>query len=434
MPDTRQQLLENAAAGLGGSSLRKRVEATRGAPEPTGPQAKLFKNPFSTGDLRFPQNIASASFENLHRVTFYINVQEKTSYNVKEELDPNAVSAANENRFADAQLGIGQLSGGTQALNSTIAESVSAGALGAQGATYFANLGQKIGAAAGAVSGSAAGGVGAIPGALAGAATGKLGGAITGTVLGAGFGTAIVKSIDLSRKTKRIKSTISLYMPDTVQTTMSHQYQGVSMTGALGTVGALGQGAAAVGTSISEFMKQGMGKAYSPDLRGAGTAPIAELAGTLAEGSGVFGQGIKDAILFSAGLAQNPQVEILYQQTEHRNFTFAFKMIPRSKDEAKIIRDIVKQFKFYAAPEILAGSTGRFFVPPAEFDIKFFFNDRENLNINKISTCVLTRIDVNYASAGQWTTFDDGMPVETMLQLEFQELEIMHKKRIEDGY
>ena len=109
-------------------------------------------------------------------------------------------------------------------------------------------------------------------------------------------------------------------------------------------------------------------------------------------------------------------------------------MIPRSPEEAQVIRDIIKQFKFYAAPELLPGSTGRFFIPPAEFDIKFFYNGRENLNINKISTCVLTRIDVNYASAGQWTTFDDGMPVETMLQLEFQELEIMHKKRIEDGY
>ena len=411
MPDTRQQLMTEAAAGLGGSALRNR-EVGRGDPEPTGALKKLFDNPFKTGDYRFPDNLGSNDFERLHYVKFFINVQEKSKYNVQEDIDPNAVSQANANRFADTQLGIGQISGATQAINSTAGEVVGAGAV----AAGFAGYGAKVGEAFGGVAGALAGGV--------------VGGAI-----GGGVGTAIVKSIDLSRKTKRLKSTISMYMPDTVQSTMSHQFQGISMTNALGLVGAIGQGASAVGTSVSEYFKGLVGdKNASPDLRGSGMGSLAELAGTAAQSSGGFGEGIKEAILFSAGLAQNPQVEILYQQTEHRNFTFTFKMIPRTAKEAQTIRDIVKQFKFYAAPELLPGAQGRFFIPPAEFDIKFFYNNAENLNINKISTCVLTRVDVNYASAGQWTTFDDGMPVETMLQLEFQELEIMHKQRIMDGY
>ena len=82
----------------------------------------------------------------------------------------------------------------------------------------------------------------------------------------------------------------------------------------------------------------------------------------------------------------------------------------------------------------MTGSSGRFFIPPAEFDIKFFFNGSENENINKISTCVLTTIDVNYSAGGSWTTFQDGMPVEIGMILKFKELELMHKGRIQDGY
>ena len=108
--------------------------------------------------------------------------------------------------------------------------------------------------------------------------------------------------------------------------------------------------------------------------------------------------------------------------------------IRNSEAEAAAIRKIIKEFKFHSAPELLKGSSGRFFVPPAEFDIKFFYNGKENLNIHKISSCVLVGIDINYAAAGQWTTFSDGMPVDISMQLRFKEVEIIHKALVMDGY
>lgn len=386
--------------GLPEKQRKQAMSVLQRDPQPAGPLKKLYDNPYKTGDLRFPIDLSTNNYERLHYVTFYVNVQEKSKYSVKEETT-GAQSAANANRFADTLLGIGQVSGTTEAVG-LVGQAIAAGAMGAGGAKVGFDIAQEKGA-------------------------------IAGGILGGAIGTAIVKSIDLSRKTKRIKSTISLYMPDTVVTTSSHGYNGVSMTGALGMVGALGQGASAVGTSISEYFKKG-GEGANPNLAGAGTGSMAELGGAIAEKSGAFGEGIKEAVLFSAGLAQNPQIEILYQQTEHRTFTFTFKMIPRNAAEAQAIRDIIKEFRFHSAPELLPGAQGRFFIPPAEFDIKFFYNGKENQNINRISTCVLTRVDVNYASAGQWTTFDDGMPVETTMQLEFQELELMHKQRIAEGY
>lgn len=382
---------------------------------PKGPQSALEQNRYTTKDLRYPLDLGTNNQERLHYITFYVNVQEKSKYNVTErtEIGPTV----NTNRAADAAAGIGQISS-----TSSI--------VGGSGLGQFASE-----AVAGAAFGAAIGGaVGEIAGAIGGPVAGVAGAAVGGAVGGA-IGSTIVSSIDLSRKTKRITSTISLYMPDTVSTQLVHQYGQVSMTDALGMVGAIGQGAGAVGTSIGEYFKSSFGAGgQRPDLKGAGAGSMSELIGTVAEKSGVFGSGIKEAILFSAGLAQNPQIEVLYQQTSNREFQFDFKMIPRNKAEAETIRNIVKQFKFHAAPELLPGSQGRFFIPPAEFDIKFFYNGRENQNIHKISSCVLEGIDINYASGGQWTTFEDGMPVEVSMQLRFRELEIMHKKRIEEGY
>lgn len=370
---------------------------------PRGPLASLESNKFSSKDLRYPSNLGSANYnENLHYITFYINVQERSNYTVKEEYTGGGPTI-NSNRSADAAAGIGQIA--TEGIGTV-------GAMVAGGAMGFA-AGGALGEIAGAIGGPEAG----------------IAGAVVGGAIGGALGT-YVASIDLSRKTKRIKSTISLYMPEMQAQTMIHEYgEPVSMTEAMGLAGALGQGAGAIGTSI--------GSAFTGDfakMKSSAAGSLNELAGTLAEKSGVFGEGIKQAVLFSAGLALNPQVEILYQQTSHREFQFEFKFIPRNRDEAEQVRKIIKDFKFHAAPELLNGSSGRFFIPPAEFDIKFFFNGRENENINKISSCVLTRIDVAYSPAGQWTTFNDGMPVEIGMILAFKELELMHKGRIQDGY
>ena len=331
--------------------------------EAKGPLAILAKNAFGSTDLRYPINLGTNNFEGLHYVTFYVNVQEKSNYNLQERT--NIGPTANQNRANDAAAGVGQIASGNQIISDS-----TTGQLFAEGTAGFA-FGAAIGGA-----------VGSIAGELGGPAAGIAGAAIGGA-LGGAIGSTIVSSIDLSRKTKRLKSTISMYMPDTINQQIIHEYGEISMTEALGMVGAIGQGASAIGSSIEGYISSTFGSGAKADLKGAGAGSMSELAGTLAEKSGVFGGGIKEALLFSAGLAQNPQVEILYQKTGHREFMFDFKMSARSEAEAAAIRKIIKEFKFHSAPELLKGSSGRFFIPPAEFDIKFFYNGKEKTNIHK---------------------------------------------------
>ena len=75
--------------------------------------------------------------------------------------------------------------------------------------------------------------------------------------------------------------------------------------------------------------------------------------------------------------------------------------------------------------------------PPSEFDISFQYNGNENVNIPKISTCVLTQIDTDYAPGG-FAAYEvpgemdprlgrTGMPVAIRLTLGFTETEYLVK-------
>jgi hypothetical protein len=255
------------------------------------------------------------------------------------------------------------------------------------------------------------------------------GGAVKGFVGGA-FAGAIIGQIDLTRKTRRAAGTISLYMPDTVNQTVVNDYDQVSLTQALGNAGLVMQ---AGGSLLKGMADAAMSENVSLGQT-LGSAAGAEVGGALAEKTGAFGQGITDVLLFSAGYAQNPQVELLFKSIQNREFLFDFKFVPRNKSEATTIIKIIQAFRFFAAPEIPKTGNGRYFVPPSEFDIVFMVGSGRNANLPQISTCVLQGIDINYGSAGQWTAFKDGMPVEISMQLRFKEVEIMHKELITQGY
>ena len=61
------------------------------------------------------------------------------------------------------------------------------------------------------------------------------------------------------------------------------------------------------------------------------------------------------------------------------------------------------------------------------------YKGKRNENIFQINTCVLTKLSVDYAPAG-WSTYTDGMPVQTTLSMQFKEMEILTKEKVNQGY
>jgi len=180
-----------------------------------------------------------------------------------------------------------------------------------------------------------------------------------------------------------------------------------------------------VGTSdtLKAFAKSFAGKLTGASALGTTIGAVAGIAK-----SGVVGGASK---LLQAPI--NPMVEILFSNTTVRVFVMEFLMSPRNEEESKTIHSIIKTLRFHAAPEIgeLSGVT---WIPPAEFDITFFNKGVENMNLLRINTCVLERVEVDYAPQGIYSTFRNGHPVAVRLSLAFRELEPVHKKRVLQGF
>lgn len=261
--------------------------------------------------------------------------------------------------------------------------------------------------------------------ATATAAAAKTGGNLFGSLVGldtagdtafkAGQAAAAVVAIQgksLERKTeKKAAAYISLYVPETMVFTDRHDFDPVSVTEALGSIGVAGA------------------------IAGGGGLTSGELAGAAAEGSGQFGPGIKEVSMFDKGYALNPQLEILYKGSKNRQFVFSFKFTPRNQKEAEAVMSIIKTLRYHAAPEYgKEVNASRYFIPPSEFDIEFYIGSDPNKNLPRIAQCVLENVDVNYAAAGQYATFSDGMPVEITMQLTFTETIVLTKEDIDSGF
>ena len=138
-------------------------------------------------------------------------------------------------------------------------------------------------------------------------------------------------------------------------------------------------------------------------------------------------------LLRSQGLAINPNQQLMFDGIDFRTYQMAFTFTPYTRQEAETVKEIIKKFKYHAAPQITTAGAGMFFIPPSTFDVSFLFNGKTNRNINKVAESVLESVDVNYAPNG-WAAHDDGAPVQTTLTLSFREMQLIDKTKIQDGY
>lgn len=228
------------------------------------------------------------------------------------------------------------------------------------------------------------------------------------TALGAGRGIQR-EALAIPRYTRRIAESVALFMPNALVFSSQNAYEDISLTAIAGAVG--------VGAV------QGLlGRLNIP-----GAGFVGSVVGAV---GGVIGQASR-----IAGTPINPRVEVLYATTPQRTFVFEVLMAPRNERESITIEEIVRTLRFHSAPEIDPRFGGLTLVPPAEFDITFYNKGKENLAIPRINTCVLERVDVDYAPTGTgFSTFSNGFPVAVRLSLGFREVEILHKARVIQGF
>jgi hypothetical protein len=234
------------------------------------------------------------------------------------------------------------------------------------------------------------------------------------------------QQISRPRFTRRIKESIVLYIPDTMQFAQNNLFEDVSLTTISGDVAKMGV------TTTASFVA-GLAGVFSSTLANS-VEGVGNILNSLVDSSTNPGGVVNRAATF-VGSPINPKIEVLFKNSPQREFDFMFFFAPESEEESKAMYEIIKTLRFHAAPEVDAKSKGFTLTPPSEFDITFYNKGVENTSVPRINTCVLENITVDYAPAGVgWQTFSNGHPVAARLTLKFRETEITSKLRVAQGF
>ena len=359
------------------------------------PLSTLDGDPFAFSSISYPRDVTMDK-QNGHYMLFYINVQNKTKF-LYESADPSLSKIGETVTYNNA------LDYGEEVLASKLVS------YGDTDASYRANIINK-------------GGKGSIT-------RGDVVNLKKGRKAMAGFSSVMPT-------TTRITDSIALYMPADVKDTTSASYNGAEM-------GVLGLAAASGGKFIQDFQSQDFASAVknlAGSARGLVEEAVLKIGGGLASAATlgtISSEDITGLANKAFGRATNPYMEVLFDKVGMRSFSYSFTFSPRNADETNDVQTIIKMFRFHMLPE-LKGTNQRYMTLPSTFDIHYMYQfntetANENQFYNKIATCVLNNVTVDYTPDGV-KSFASGAPTQIKMSLSFDETEMLTKQHVDKGY
>ena len=382
----------------------------------TGPITNAFgmTNPYAFRQISFPSDITTNPARG-HYMLFYVNVQDKTKY---KHIGHGGVEVGNQVAT------VSKVSAGTSAGNPNVYSTSISNAV-KNNTTWGSAEGQW------AYDSVKAGGIGNINSSD-----------VTYLARGRPAGHEATSGMEKWHPTTtRITDSIALYLPANITSDLSATYDDATQ----GLIGMAMASGFDFKQNWDEDDFEGAANALKGFVSGMGvdtlTRGLAGLADMLEQGANTYG-GINKA--FSR--AVNPYLEVIFENIAQRKFQYRFKFQPKDEKERDDVQEIIKLFRFHMAPELQPGNV-RFLGIPATFDIHYMFqtsgpnesgsmdwrNAKENPFYNKIATCVLTNVSVDYTPEGV-RSFHDGSPTQITMDLSFSETELLTKDKINIGY
>ena len=255
------------------------------------------------------------------------------------------------------------------------------------------------------------------------------GGLLGGVLTGAGAATVAMntESSTFTRPQKRLKTAIALHVPNQ----LSIRYGAGWSEEETFAMQALIEG----GSTAFRALQSATEALGNKNVKGAGDALVSGAKGISSIVANVALTKGPNAGAMSAltGLAPNPMKEQIFKGVDFRTFTMEYQFAPRSIEESNNVNDIIKAFKYHMHPEYKQDSNNFLFLYPSEFDIEYYNNGEENLNIHRHTSCVLTEFNVNYTPNGNFSTFEGGRPTQINVSMTFKELTVLTKELIAEG-
>jgi hypothetical protein len=191
----------------------------------------------------------------------------------------------------------------------------------------------------------------------------------------------------------------------------------VQQGGALGAQGAL----------LYKLLKSAGSQSAQALLKTAGASKVLSMAGFSVSPESILARGF--------GVVPNSNLELLFNSPTLREFTFQYRMSPRSEKEATDINKIIRFFKQGMAAKKqdkrsgnqeygTAGAASYFLGTPNVFQLQYKTTGGNPIKgVNRIKTCALVGFSMNYTADGTWAAYDDGQPVSVIMNMSFKELE-----------
>lgn len=126
----------------------------------------------------------------------------------------------------------------------------------------------------------------------------------------------------------------------------------------------------------------------------------------------------------------NPNMELLFNGVNLRQFRFQFTMSPRDRTESGQVKSIIRSLKKNMVPRVSGAKT--FLDRPNIFELQYRKGNLNHPFLHKFKECALTNISVNYTGNNVYATYEDGTPITTIMDLTFQELVPIYDKDYND--
>jgi len=144
--------------------------------------------------------------------------------------------------------------------------------------------------------------------------------------------------------------------------------------------------------------------------------------------------GNNNLVTRSTGNVMNPNLELLFTGPSLRSFNFNFTLTPRDREEARIVRKIIKSMKRNMSPQ--RSESQLFLKTPRIFELKYIYGEgnTEHPFLNKFKPCACRNFSVNYTPDGSYMTYA-GEPSMTSYQISmaFGEIEPIYADEYKDN-
>ena len=224
----------------------------------------------------------------------------------------------------------------------------------------------------------------------------------------------------------------TLYLPQAIQITDQAAYSNTDL-GIMGgaTQQALANGASILPTLMTEA-KNSAASIIDVIINGRGdTKDLAKLAVNRASKM-LPGQGFKGAVSSATRVSVNPNTRAIFDSVPLREFTFSFKLIPTSREETTVIKNIIEFFRENLYPEVITmGDIPAGYKFPHVFTIDLKYKDKDLAT--KILPSYIKNFSAAYNASGMGF-LEGGDFSEVDITMTFMESGTLHKGLVKDGY